>query len=169
MGLSATEPVEEEKVQKLHPLPPPGQRDKVGSSTILWPKTLAEIIMAKPSTDSVAHLMRPSRSEWVLLAIVGRLGRASLTQIVEEGLRMNRILDHHSSHKMLTRLVDKGYLKTGQDENLVVFFPRIDIEVVFRLEVERFLDEVAGDDRTALELVADMVGERLRSAKGGSR
>lgn len=119
--------------------------------------------VSKTSTDTVASLARPSRAEWELLAIIAKLGRPSLPQILEEALKRDRVLDYYSSRTLLVRLLEKGYLETVKGEGRSVHYvPRVDCEEVLKLETERFLDEVVADDRRRLEVVCQVLAERLR-------
>ena len=123
--------------------------------------------MTKKSTESIEHLARPSRSEWELLGIILRLGRPSIPQILQEALRLDRVLDYHSSHTLLTRLVAKGYLEVVKGRGRFVHYVLcVDPGAVLRLEVERFLDEVAGDDGSGLEVVGEIVAQRIRALGG---
>ena len=119
--------------------------------------------MTKKSTASLADLPRPSRAEWELLSIIAKLGTPSLAQILEEALGRDRVLDYYSSHKLLKRLADKGYLKAQKGEGRVQYVPLVDCAAALRLEAERFLGEVIGDHRAGLEVVGQVLAGRLRA------
>jgi predicted transcriptional regulator len=136
---------------------------KIMPKTKPMPKSKTKVKPKPKAGDSVADLLRPSRSEWELLSMVVKLGSPSIPQILQEALERERVLDYYTSHKLLNRLVEKGYLKTEKERSRVQYVPQVDWEVVLQLEVERFLDEVVGDDRAGLEVVKKVLAQRLRN------
>lgn len=95
---------------------------------------------------------RLSPSEWQLMLICWRLGRANVRQILREDLK-TRIRDYRTILTFLTRMAKKGWLEVEKKGNTNFYRPVVSRNKAVEEEIFRFLDEVIGSDPENLALL----------------
>ena len=115
--------------------------------------------MARPKTRPGDERLSPS--EWEIMRICWRLGRASVRQILAEDLK-KRTRDYRTILTFVSRMAHKGYLEVETEGNTNFYTPALPQRRELRREIERFLKEVVGPEREHLELVRKAVDRKLR-------
>jgi len=115
--------------------------------------------MARPKTKPGEERLSPS--EWEIMRICWKLGRANVRDILHEDLKKkNR--DYRTILTFLSRMERKGFLRVEKVLNTNYYTAALTQEEGLRLETERFLRDVVGPRREHLELVQAAVEHRLR-------
>ena len=115
--------------------------------------------MARPKTKPGEE--RLSASEWQIMRICWRLGRANVRQILKEDLK-KKTRDYRTILTFVSRMEKKGFLKVEKEGNTNYYTPAMPQERGLRHEIDRFLKEVVGSKREHLELVRKAVERKLR-------
>ena len=118
--------------------------------------------MARPKREESPG--RLSRSEWEIMTICWRLGRANVRQILREDLK-TRIRDYRTILTFVSRITKKGWLEVEMEGNTNYYSAAIPQEDGLRLEIERFLSETVGSEPENLELLQEALEARLRKAR----
>ena len=118
--------------------------------------------MARPKREESPGRLSPS--EWEIMMICWRLGRANVRQILREDLK-TRIRDYRTILTFVSRIAKKGWLEVEMEGNTNYYSAAIPQEDGLRLEIERFLSETVGSDPEHLELVQKALEARLRKAR----
>ena len=118
--------------------------------------------MARPKREESPGRLSPS--EWEIMMICWRLGRANVRQILREDLK-TRIRDYRTILTFVSRIAKKGWLEVEMEGNTNYYSAAIPQENGLRLEIERFLSETVGSDPENLELVQKALEARLRKAR----
>ncbi len=115
--------------------------------------------MARPKRQEFPG--RLSQSEWEIMMICWRLGRANVRQILREDLK-TRIRDYRTILTFVSRIAKKGWLEVEMEGNTNYYSPAIPQEDGLKLEIERFLSETVGSDPEHLELLQKALDARVR-------
>ena len=115
--------------------------------------------MARPKREESPG--RLSRSEWEIMTICWRLGRANVRQILREDLK-TRIRDYRTILTFVSRMAAKGFLKVEKEGNTNYYTAALPQKKGLQREIDRFLKDVVGPERQHLELVEKAVARRLR-------
>ena len=115
--------------------------------------------MARPRREESPG--RLSQSEWEIMMICWRLGRANVRQILREDLK-SRTRDYRTILTFVSRIAKKGWLEVEMEGNTNYYTPAIPQEDGLQLEIERFLSETIGSDPDHLELLQEALEARLR-------
>ena len=118
--------------------------------------------MARPKREESPGRLSPS--EWEIMMICWRLGRANVRQILREDLK-TRIRDYRTILTFVSRIAKKGWLEVEMEGNTNYYSAAIPQENGLRLEIERFLSETVGSDPEHLELLQEALEARLRKAR----
>ena len=118
--------------------------------------------MARPKREESPGRLSPS--EWEIMMICWRLGRANVRQILREDLK-TRIRDYRTILTFVSRIAKKGWLEVEMEGNTNYYSAAIPQENGLRLEIERFLSETVGSDPENLELLQEALDARLRNAR----
>ena len=118
--------------------------------------------MARPKREESPGRLSPS--EWEIMMICWRLGRANVRQILREDLK-TRIRDYRTILTFVSRIAKKGWLEVEMEGNTNYYSAAIPQEDGLRLEIERFLSETVGSDPEHLELLQEALEARLRKAR----
>ena len=118
--------------------------------------------MARPKREESPGRLSPS--EWEIMMICWRLGRANVRQILREDLK-TRIRDYRTILTFVSRIAKKGWLEVEMEGNTNYYSAAIPQEEGLRLEIERFLSETVGSDPEHLELLQEALEARLRKAR----
>jgi len=115
--------------------------------------------VARPKREESPGRLSPS--EWEIMMICWRLGRANVRQILREDLK-TRIRDYRTILTFVSRIAKKGWLEVEMEGNTNYYTPAIPQEDGLQLEIERFLSETIGSDPDHLELLQEALEARLR-------
>ena len=118
--------------------------------------------MARPKTKPGEERLSPS--EWEIMRICWRLGRANVRQILKEDLK-KKTRDYRTILTFVSRMEKKGYLKVEKEGNTNYYTPSVSQQRGLKREIERFLKEIVGSNREHLELVRDAVKRKLGRRK----
>ena len=118
--------------------------------------------MARPKREESPGRLSPS--EWEIMMICWRLGRANVRQILREDLK-TRIRDYRTILTFVSRIAKKGWLEVELEGNTNCYTAAIPEEEGLKIEIERFLSETVGSDPEHLELLQEALDARLRKAK----
>ena len=118
--------------------------------------------MARPKREESPGRLSPS--EWEIMMICWRLGRANVRQILREDLK-TRIRDYRTILTFVSRIAKKGWLEVEMEGNTNYYSAAIPQEEGLKLEIERFLSETVGSDPEHLELLQEALEARLRKAR----
>jgi len=118
--------------------------------------------VARPKREESPGRLSPS--EWEIMMICWRLGRANVRQILREDLK-TRIRDYRTILTFVSRIAKKGWLEVEMEGNTNYYSAAIPQENGLRLEIERFLSETVGSDPEHLELLQEALEARLRKAR----
>ena len=105
-----------------------------------------------------------SRSEWEIMMICWRLGRANVRQILREDLK-TRIRDYRTILTFVSRIAKKGWLEVEMEGNTNYYTPAIPQDDGLKLEIERFLTEMVGSDPDHLDLLQKALDARRRTTR----
>ena len=119
--------------------------------------------MARPRRDESPG--RLSQSEWEIMMICWRLGRANVRQILREDLK-TRIRDYRTILTFMSRITKKGWLEVEMEGNTNYYSPATPQEDGLKLEIERFLSETIGLDPDHLELLQKALDSKRRETRG---
>lgn len=95
------------------------------------------------------------------MRICWKLGRASVREILREDLK-KRNRDYRTILTFASRMERKGFLTVEKEGNTNYYSPARSQEAGLRHEIDRFLREVVGSERSHLEMVAKAVARRLK-------
>ena len=118
--------------------------------------------MARPKREESPGRLSPS--EWEIMMICWRLGRANVRQILREDLK-TRIRDYRTILTFVSRIAKKGWLEVEMEGNTNYYSAAIPQEEGLKLEIDRFLSETVGSDPEHLELLQEALEARLRKAR----
>ncbi|MGB5553000.1 MAG: BlaI/MecI/CopY family transcriptional regulator [Thermoanaerobaculia bacterium] len=118
--------------------------------------------MARPKREESPGRLSPS--EWEIMMICWRLGRANVRQILREDLK-TRIRDYRTILTFVSRIAKKGWLDVEMEGNTNYYSAAIPQEEGLKLEIDRFLSETVGSDPEHLELLQEALEARLRKAR----
>ena len=107
---------------------------------------------------------RLSPSEWEIMQICWRLGRANVRQILREDLK-TRIRDYRTILTFVSRIAKKGWLEVEMEGNTNYYTPAIPQDDGLKLEIERFLTEMVGSDPDHLDLLQKALDARRRKTR----
>ena len=117
--------------------------------------------MARPKREESPGRLSPS--EWEIMMICWRLGRANVRQILREDLK-TRIRDYRTILTFVSRIAKKGWLEVEMEGNTNYYSAAIPQEEGLKLEIERFLSETIGPQPEHLELLQEALDARLQEA-----
>jgi len=117
--------------------------------------------VARPKREESPGRLSPS--EWEIMMICWRLGRANVRQILREDLK-TRIRDYRTILTFVSRIAKKGWLEVEMEGNTNYYSAAIPQEEGLKLEIERFLSETVGSDPEHLELLQVALEARLQEA-----
>ena len=121
--------------------------------------------MARPKQKPPYRL---SPSEWEIMRICWRLGRANVRQILKED-RKRRKRDYRTLLTFVSRMEKKGWLTVEKEGNTNYYSAALSQEKGLRQEIGRFLEEVVGPKAEHLELVQKALDRaRARRSSSGS-
>ncbi len=115
--------------------------------------------MARPKTRPGEERLSPS--EWQIMRICWKLGRANVRDILRQDLKTHT-RDYRTILTFVSRMECKGFLEVEKEGNTNYYTPALSQKKGLRREIERFLKEVVGPGRENLELVQKAVERRLR-------
>jgi len=118
--------------------------------------------VARPKREESPGRLSPS--EWEIMMICWRLGRANVRQILREDLK-TRIRDYRTILTFVSRIAKKGWLEVEMEGNTNYYSAAIPQEEGLKLEIDRFLSETVGSDPEHLELLQEALEARLRKAR----
>ena len=118
--------------------------------------------MARPKTKPGEERLSPS--EWEMMRICWKLGRANVRDILREDLK-KRTRDYRTILTFVSRMERKGFLKVEKVLNTNYYTAVLSQKAGLRHEIERFLKDVVGPDRDHLEMVQKAVERRLKRKK----
>lgn len=113
--------------------------------------------MARPKTKPGEERLSPS--EWEIMRICWRLGRANVRQILAEDLK-KRTRDYRTILTFVSRMAAKGFLRVEKVGNTNYYTPAVAQKKGLGREVERFLREVVGPEPENLALVQKALDRR---------
>ncbi|MCP4201725.1 MAG: BlaI/MecI/CopY family transcriptional regulator [bacterium] len=122
--------------------------------------------MARPKTKPGEERLSPS--EWQIMRICWKLGRANVRQILTED-RKRRTRDYRTILTFVSRMAAKGYLKVEKEGNRNYYTAALSQKKGLQREIERFFKEVVGPERGSLELVQRALDRRARRTRKRSR
>ena len=117
--------------------------------------------MARPKREESPGRLSPS--EWEIMMICWRLGRANVRHILREDLK-TRIRDYRTILTFVSRIAKKGWLEVEMEGNTNSYSAAIPQEEGLKLEIERFLSETVGSDPEHLELLQEALDAKRRKA-----
>ncbi len=100
-----------------------------------------------------------SRTEWEIMRICWRLGRASTRQVLKHD-RKGR--DYRTILTFLSRMAKKGFLDVEKIKNTNYYSPALTHEEGLRREIQRFLTEVVGSKPEHLEMVQQALDRKTK-------
>ncbi len=103
---------------------------------------------------------RLSPSEWEIMRICWRLGRANVRQILKEDLK-KRKRDYRTILTFVSRMATKGFLEVEKEGNTNYYTAVVPQKRGLQREIDRFLQEVVGPEQENLELVEKAVERAL--------
>ncbi|MGB5659722.1 MAG: BlaI/MecI/CopY family transcriptional regulator [Thermoanaerobaculia bacterium] len=106
---------------------------------------------------------RLSPSEWQLMRICWRLGRANVRQVLREDLKTH-IRDYRTILTFMTRMTKKGWLEVEKEGNTNYYRPMLEQRQALGEEIHQFLDQVVGPEPENLDLVEEILAETKRPA-----
>ena len=106
---------------------------------------------------------RLSRSEWQLMRICWRLGRATVRQVLKEDRKKHR-RDYRTILTFMSRMANKGWLKVEKERNTNYYSPAVPQKRALRGEIRLFLDEVVGIEPEHLELLQTALDRKKRKS-----
>ena len=115
--------------------------------------------MARPKTKPGEERLSPS--EWEIMRICWKLGRANVRQILKEDLK-KKTRDYRTILTFVSRMAGKGFLKVEKEGNTNYYTAALPQKKGLQREIDRFLKDVVGPERQHLELVEKAVARRLR-------
>lgn len=115
--------------------------------------------MARPKTKPGEERLSPS--EWEIMRICWKLGRANVRDILREDLK-KRTRDYRTILTFASRMERKGFLTVEKEGNTNYYTAALPQKKGLQQEVDRFLSKVVGPERKHLELVRKAVERRLR-------
>lgn len=118
--------------------------------------------MARPKTKRSEERLSPS--EWQIMCICWKLGRANAREILREDLK-KRTRDYRTILTFVSRMAAKGFLHVEKEGNTNFYTPAMPREKGLQLEIDRFFNEVVGAERKDLELVQGALDRRVRRAR----
>jgi len=118
--------------------------------------------VARPKREESPGRLSPS--EWEIMMICWRLGRANVRQILREDLK-TRIRDYRTILTFVSRIAKKGWLEVEMEGNTNYYTPAIPQEDGLQLEIERFLSETIGSDPDHLELLQKALDARRHQSR----
>jgi len=118
--------------------------------------------VARPKREESPGRLSPS--EWEIMMICWRLGRANVRQILREDLK-SRTRDYRTILTFVSRMAKKGWLEVEMEGNTNYYSPAIPQEGGLNLEIERFLSETVGSEPENLELLQEALEAKLRKAR----
>lgn len=92
-----------------------------------------------------------SKTEWTVMNICWRLGKATARQVYEESLA-DRKRDYRTVKTLLDRIATKGYLETEKLGPLVLFTPAVPRKTVVAGAIREFVANVLDDSVAPLYL-----------------
>jgi predicted transcriptional regulator len=104
---------------------------------------------------------RLSPSEWEIMRICWRLGRANVRQILKEDLK-KRKRDYRTILTFVSRMAAKGFLEVEKEGNTNYYTAALSRKKGLQREIDRFLKKVVGPELQNLELVERAVEKALR-------
>ena len=122
--------------------------------------------MARPKTKPGEERLSPS--EWEIMRICWKLGRANVRQILREDLK-KRTRDYRTILTFVSRMAAKGFLKVEKEGNTNYYTAALSQKKGLQSEIERFLRDVVGSETENLELVQKALDRRVRQARRRSR
>lgn len=123
--------------------------------------------MARPKTKPGEERLSPS--EWQIMRICWKLGRANVRDILSED-RKTRDRDYRTILTFASRMVAKGFLNVEKDRNTNYYTAAVSRKKALRREIGRFLKEVVGPEPENRELVRRALerrGGRGRKRRSG--
>lgn len=99
---------------------------------------------------------RLSRSEWEIMQICWRLGRCTVRQVLKED-RHRPKRDYRTILTFMSRMANKGWLRTEKEGNVNYYAPAIAQEKAVTREIKRFLSEVVGPEPENRKLLLDLM------------
>ena len=118
--------------------------------------------MARPKTKPGEERLSPS--EWEIMRICWRLGRANVRQILKEDLK-KRKRDYRTILTFVSRMAAKGFLEVEKEGNTNYYTAAVPQKKGLQREIDRFLKEVVGPEPENLELVERAVRRKLSRSR----
>ncbi|MFQ5528706.1 MAG: BlaI/MecI/CopY family transcriptional regulator [Thermoanaerobaculia bacterium] len=122
--------------------------------------------MARPKTKPGEERLSPS--EWQIMRICWKLGRANVRQILEED-RKKRDRDYRTILTFVSRMAKKGFLKVGKVGKTNYYSAAVSQRKGLQREIERFLNDVVGRESGNLKLVRKALDRRRCRTRRRSR
>lgn len=104
---------------------------------------------------------RLSPSEWEIMRICWKLGRANVREIFGEDLKKRR-RDYRTILTFVGRMAAKGFLTVEKEGNTNYYTAAVPQKRALQGEIDRFLNGVVGSEPGNLELVERAVKRALR-------
>ncbi|NNE48466.1 MAG: hypothetical protein HKN37_17575 [Rhodothermales bacterium] len=120
--------------------------------------------MARPKTKPGEERLSPS--EWEIMRICWKLGRANVRQILKEDLK-KKTRDYRTILTFVSRMASKGFLKVEKEGNTNYYTAALPQKKGLQREIDRFLKDVVGPEVDNLELVRKAVGSKLARKRRG--
>ena len=122
--------------------------------------------MARPKTKPGEERLSPS--EWEIMRICWKLGRANVRQILKEDLK-KKTRDYRTILTFVSRMAAKGFLKVEKEGNTNYYTAALSQKKGLQREIDRFLKDVVGPEPDNLELVERAVARRLPRSRKSPR
>ncbi len=118
--------------------------------------------MARPKTKPGEERLSPS--EWQIMRICWKLGRANVREIWNEDQK-RRDRDYRTILTFVSRMAAKGFLKVEKEGNTNYYTAALSQKKGLQREIDRFFKDVVGPEPDNLELVRRALDRRGRSGK----
>jgi predicted transcriptional regulator len=105
-----------------------------------------------------------SPSEWEIMRICWKLGRATVRDMLREDLK-HRNRDYRTILTFAGRIAKKGYLTVELEGNTNYYTPAIPLDEGLQREIDRFLNDVVGSDPTHIDMVRKALDRKTRPTK----
>ena len=121
-----------------------------------------------PARRPVARQDLLSPSEWKVFWVLSKRNPLTMAEISQELARHDPdfSLNDNTVRTFVKRLEQKGYLKS-ESAGRLSYRPSVPFEAALRFHVDRFLEQFALGGREDLEVIRQVVEERLKTSIAG--
>jgi predicted transcriptional regulator len=121
-----------------------------------------------PARRPVARQDLLSPSEWKVFWVLSKRNPLTMAEISQELARHDPdfSLNDNTVRTFVKRLEQKGYLKS-ESAGRLSYRPSVPFELALRFHVDRFLEQFALGGREDLEVIRQVVEERLKTSIAG--